>query len=316
MARKVGRDTTPSKAVQCKAKQDEILGAAVKTIQATNLITKGSLIATLAVFIAAVSPLRGHAQSQQTQAASQTQTQTPNQNQNQTNSSSSTPGTAATEDLPAAPTHETHAQRVQKHAALKQVENVKAENKQLEQFRTPPPITGFHPIKKIVQPIKNLERTSEELNKQATKLEQPLSTLRQPIMDVQHGMTHVDTRVTKMQTEITGTEKQVEGVRSDIADMRKDIQKLKEPVVALQEPMEKVAGPLEAVQKQLKVVLLVIFLGSVGTAFGIPLTFVLLWRYRAKFFPGLSRHHIAKGLNQTFPQAPANPSNAKDFSKV
>ncbi|MDR3617090.1 MAG: hypothetical protein P4L53_26270 [Candidatus Obscuribacterales bacterium] len=196
---------------------------------------------------------------------------------------------------------ETHAQKAQKNDALKQVNNVQAETKDLEQFTVPPPITGFHPIKKIVQPIKNLETTSEQLNKEATKLEQPLSTLRQPILDVQHGMTHVDNRVTIMQAEICGTQNQVKGVRSDIADMRKDIQKLKEPVVALQEPTEKVAGPLEAVQKQLKVVLLAIFIGSMATAFGIPLTFVILWKYRAKFFPGLSHEHISHHLQNTFP---------------
>jgi chromosome segregation ATPase len=196
---------------------------------------------------------------------------------------------------------ETHIQKAKMNDALKQVNNVQAENKNLEQFTVPPPITGFHPIKKIVQPIKNLETISEQLDNQATKLEQPLSTLRQPIIDVQHGMTHVDKRVTTMQGKICGTEKQVEGVRSDIADMRKDIQKLKEPVVALHEPMEKVAGPLEAVQKQLKVVLLAIFIGSMATAFGIPLTFVLLWKYRDKFFPGLSHEHISHHLQNTFP---------------
>jgi chromosome segregation ATPase len=196
---------------------------------------------------------------------------------------------------------ETHTQRAQKNDALKQVNNVKAETKDLEQLQVPPQITGFHPIKKIVQPITNLEKTSEQLDKEATKLEQPLSTFRKPILDVQHGMTHVDSRVTAMQGEITGTEKQVEGVRSDIADMRKDIQSLKEPVVALQEPMEKVAGPLEAVQKQLKVVLLAIFIGSMATAFGIPLTFVVLWKYRAKFFPGLSHEHISHHLQNTYP---------------
>jgi hypothetical protein len=196
---------------------------------------------------------------------------------------------------------ETHDQKAKKNDALKQVNSVKAENKDLEQFTVPPPITGFHPIKKIVQPIKNLETTSEQLDRQATKLEQPLSTLRQPIMDVQHGMTHVDKRVTAMQGEICGTQKQVKGVRSDIAEMRKDIQKLKGPVVALQEPKDHVAGPLEAVQKQLGVVLLAIFIGSLATAFGIPLTFVILWKYRAKFFPGLSHEHITAHFKNTFP---------------
>jgi len=196
---------------------------------------------------------------------------------------------------------ETNAQRAKKNEALKQVNNVKAENQDLEQFRVPPPITGFHPIKKIVQPIKNLEDTSEKLDQEATKLETPLSTLREPIMSLQHGMTHVDKRVTTMQGEICGTQKQVKGVRSDIADMRTDIQNLKGPVVALHEPMEKVAGPLEAVKKQLKVVVLAIFIGSMATAFGIPLTFVILWKYRHKFFPGLSHEHISHHLQNTFP---------------
>lgn len=196
---------------------------------------------------------------------------------------------------------ETHLQKAKNNVALKQVNNVKADNKELEQFTVPPPITGFHPIKKIVQPIKNLEDTSEKLDQQATKLEQPLSTLRQPILDVQHGMTHVDKRVTAMQGEICGTQKQVKGVRADIAAVRKDIQGLKGPVVALQEPMEKVAGPLEAVKKQLHIVLLAIFIGSLATAFGIPLTFVILWKYRAKFFPGLSHEHITHHLQNTFP---------------
>jgi chromosome segregation ATPase len=157
-----------------------------------------------------------------------------------------------------------------------------------------PEIKGFHPIKKILQPVENLEGMSVKLEQQIMKLEGPISALQPPMINLQHKMTSVDDSMAKMQSQLKNVQTQMGGVRDDLKTMRGEISELKGPILSIQKPLEGVSSPLEALQRQLDLVLLSIFIASVGVVIGTPIAAVLIYRYRTKLFPAKTASALPK----------------------
>jgi chromosome segregation ATPase len=176
---------------------------------------------------------------------------------------------------------------------VNQIPGVKVNEKDLEP-PAQPPITGFHPIKKLLRPVENLEGMSIKLEQQIMKLEGPIAGLQPPMLSLQKKMTGVDEHIGTMQTRLDGMQAQVQGVRTDISDMRKDINSLKQPIEALRAPIGTVAAPLESVNIRLNLVLVAILLTAVLIVFGTPIAAILVYRYRHRLFPGLGEHELPK----------------------
>ncbi len=169
-------------------------------------------------------------------------------------------------------------------AAVNQVPGVKVS---AEDLRSPEaaPITGFHPIKKILQPVENLEGMSIKLEQQIMKLEGPIAALNPPMVNLQTKMTNVNDTMGKMQGQLNGVDGQMHGVRSDLAKMRTEISDLKGPILSIQKPLVGVSQPLEAVERQLNLVLLAIVGAVIAIVVGTPISAVLVYRYKDKLFP-------------------------------
>lgn len=152
---------------------------------------------------------------------------------------------------------------------------------------TLPPIKGFHPIKRALRPIENLEGIVIKLQQQIFKLAGPISALQPTMITLHEKMDGVEGQLSTMHDQLGGTQQEVTGVRSDIAAMRKDIQALKQPIIALEKPVAGVAQPLEDVMNKLNLVILAIFIAAVAISIGTPISAVILYKYRDRFFPGM-----------------------------
>ena len=152
-----------------------------------------------------------------------------------------------------------------------------------------PPITGFHPLKKIFQPISDLEKTTEKLNVEGTKLEKPMGQLAEPMVHLQKKMVSVDAKVIQMQKTLHSVSDEVTGARSDLSSIREEMNDLKGPIVALQKPVTGVANPLEQIQLKLNLLLLFIFIFGMIVAFGTPIAAIMIYRKRHQLFPSAKK---------------------------
>lgn len=171
-----------------------------------------------------------------------------------------------------------------------------------------PPIKGFHPIKRLLRPIEQLQAQSIRLEQQIMHLEGPIASLQTPMLDLHERMGVVDnrvyimynrlgavhTRLGEMHDQLGGMKKgldgvqlQVSGAREDLTSMREDIAELKKTVKILQGPLSDVAGPLQGVQNQLSFILFAIVVASCAIAIGTPIAALIIYRHRAKIFPGI-----------------------------
>lgn len=175
---------------------------------------------------------------------------------------------------------------------------------------TLPPIKGFHPIKRALRPIENLEGIVIKLQQQIFKLAGPISAMQPTMVTLHEKMDGVDNQLGQMHTQLGSTQQEVTGVRADIAAMRKDIQQLKQPIVALEKPVSGVAKPLEEVMTKLNLVIMAIFIAAVAISIGTPISAVILYKYRDKFFPGM-RNDMPVVEVQEKPKAPPAVSNRR-----
>ncbi|MDR3614618.1 MAG: hypothetical protein P4L53_13750 [Candidatus Obscuribacterales bacterium] len=171
-----------------------------------------------------------------------------------------------------------------------------------------PPVTGFHPIKKMLAPVVRLERNSMQLQQQIMKLEGPIAGLNSPMVGLQKHMVTVEGKMDGMQGELTKMRSNVDsvndsmkGVQGDITAMRKEIagllppinamrgpiEKLEKPLINVAEPLTEVKGELQQMKALLATVLGAVIVGCVFIAVGTPFAAFMAYRHRHKLFPAL-----------------------------
>ena len=171
-----------------------------------------------------------------------------------------------------------------------------------------PPVTGFHPIKKMLAPVVRLERNSMQLQQQIMKLEGPIAGLNSPMVGLQKHMVTVEGKMDDMQGELSKMRGKVDsvnssmtGVQGDITAMRKEIaglltpinamrgpiEKLEKPLINVAEPLTEVKSELQQMKALLATVLGAVIVGCVSIAIGTPFAAFMVYRHRHKLFPGL-----------------------------
>jgi chromosome segregation ATPase len=206
--------------------------------------------------------------------------------------------------------------------AVNKIPGVNLKQADLQPPADDPPITGFHPIKKLIQPIVRLEKNSVMLQQQIMKLEGPIGALQPAMLGLHKKMDGVDNRMGTMQGELTtmandtmDVSKKMDGVRQDITAMRLQIKGLEVPIRQLQkplndlrEPLSNVAEPLKKVHKQLSdiaallaAVLGAIVVATICIALGTPIAAVLVYKHRRTLFPNMH--------DRDFPVANASEKN-------
>ncbi len=177
------------------------------------------------------------------------------------------------------------------------------------------PITGFHPIKKLLRPVIRLGKGAVEIQQSMMKLEGPIAGL-QPSMrsldkkltSVDHQMVHMQKQLSNMGGNVThinsGLDRvgsRMDEVRQDITGMTHQVKQLIIPIHALQTPLHELMEPLKDVTKpmsqvhgqlaelhtMLHWVLVAIVVGVLAITIGTPLAAVYVYRNRKKFFPHL-----------------------------
>ncbi len=207
--------------------------------------------------------------------------------------------------------------RINKQTA-KAVNKIPGVNIQAADLQPPaedPPITGFHPIKKLLRPVIRLGKGAVEIQQSMMKLEGPIAGLQPSMSELDKKMTSVDHQMAHMQTQLSdmsgdvnhinsGIDKvgtRVDEVRQDIGSMTQQVKQLIVPINALQiplhelmEPLKDVTKPMSAVHGQLADlhtmlhwVLVAIVVAVLAITLGTPLAAIYVFRNRKRFFPYL-----------------------------
>jgi septal ring factor EnvC (AmiA/AmiB activator) len=210
-----------------------------------------------------------------------------------------------------------HTDKMNKQTA-KAVNKIPGVNIQASDLQPPaedPPITGFHPIKKLMRPVIRLGKGAVEIQQSMMKLEGPIAGLHPSMTALDHKMTSVDHQMAHMQKQLSdmggnvdhinaGLEKvgsRVDEVRADIGGMTQQVKHLTTPVKALQtplydlmeplrdvtKPMSEVHGQLAELHTMLHWVLVAIVVSVLAITIGTPLAGVYVYRNRKKLFPHL-----------------------------
>ncbi|CAN5627661.1 hypothetical protein BH10CYA1_BH10CYA1_43060 [soil metagenome] len=199
--------------------------------------------------------------------------------------------------------------------AVNKVPGVNIQAADLQPPAEDPPITGFHPIKKLLRPVIRLGKGAVEIQQSMMKLEGPIAGL-QPSMtaldkklaSVDHQLTHMQSQLSDMSGDVnhinSGLDKvgiRVDEVRQDIIGMTQQVKHLIVPIHALQTPLHEMMAPLKDVTKpmsdvhgqlselhtMLHWVIVAIVVGVLAITLGTPLTAIYVYRNRKKFFPYL-----------------------------
>lgn len=210
-----------------------------------------------------------------------------------------------------------HTNKMNKQTA-KAVNKIPGVNIQASDLQPPaedPPITGFHPIKKLMRPVIRLGKGAVEIQQSMMKLEGPIAGLQPSMTALDHKMTSVDHQMTHMQKQLAdmggnvnhinaGLDKvgsRVDEVREDIGGMTQQVKHLTVPIKALQKPLYELMEPLRDVTKPMSAVhgqlaelhtmlhwvLVAIVVSVLAITIGTPLAGVYVYRNRKKLFPHL-----------------------------
>lgn len=154
-----------------------------------------------------------------------------------------------------------------------------------------PPITGFHPVKKLLRPVENLEGMSIRLEQQMMRLGGPVAALHPPMLSLDNKMSRVKNQLEGMQSIISSMQSQISGVRSDVQALSKEIAELKQPLVTVVKPLSTIGTPLTDLSNQLNYILIAITLACFGVIFGTPFAAILVYRNRRKMLAKTDPEH-------------------------
>ncbi len=199
--------------------------------------------------------------------------------------------------------------------AVNKVPGVNIQAADLQPPAEDPPITGFHPIKKLLRPVIRLGKGAVEIQQSMMKLEGPIAGLQPSMKSLDHKLTTVDHQMGHMQkqlADISGNVGQidacintvgtgVDAVRQDIAGIRQQVahlivplrnlqtplHEMMEPLKDVTKPMSQVHGQLAELRMMLQGVLIAIIIGVVAITIGTPVAAVMVYRNRKKLFPHL-----------------------------
>jgi CII-binding regulator of phage lambda lysogenization HflD len=199
--------------------------------------------------------------------------------------------------------------------AVNKVPGVNIKAADLQPPAEDPPITGFHPIKKLLRPVIRLGKGAVEIQQSMMKLEGPVAGLQPSMTSLGNKMTTVDHQMAHMQkqlTDISGDVGQIDAcinrvgtgvdeVRQDIAGIRQQVAHLTVPIREMQKPLHEMLAPLKDVTKpmsqvhgqlaelktMLRGVVIAIIVGVLAITIGTPFAAVYVYRNRKKLFPHL-----------------------------
>jgi archaellum component FlaC len=199
--------------------------------------------------------------------------------------------------------------------AVNKVPGIQIQGQDLQPPAELPPITGLHPIKRLLQPVIRLGQGAVEIQQSMMKLEGPIAGLHPSMTSLDNKMTSVDHQMAHMQTQlhgmsdnvaeidtniskvgnkidevrqdISGIREQVVHVTIPIRDLQKPLHEMLEPLKDVTKPMSLVHGELAELSTMLRGVLVAIVVAVLAIVVGTPLAAVHVYRNRKKYFPHL-----------------------------
>lgn len=199
--------------------------------------------------------------------------------------------------------------------AINKIPGVNIQAADLQPPADDPPITGFHPIKKLMRPVIRLGKGAVEIQQSMMKLSGPIAGLQPSMTALGNKMTSVDHQISHMQGQMkdmnnnfgqidqglnkVGT--RLDEVSQDVQGMTHQVEHLTVPVKALNAPLNDLLEPLRDIKRpmgdvkhqlsdlhmMLHGVLIAIVVAVLAIVVGTPFAAIYVWRNRKKLFPHL-----------------------------